>query len=104
MKITRNLGLLLLAVWLIATGLIAVLGLSFTGLGTILAVLAIGSGVVILFGLRGKSFSRNIGWILLGIWLVLQGLISLVGLNFAGLDLLLGLLALVAGALILIGR
>lgn len=50
MKVTRNLGMLLLGVWLIATGLIPLLNISFSGLGTIMAVLAIAAGVMIIVG------------------------------------------------------
>lgn len=47
---------------------------------------------------------RNIGMVLLGLWLVLHGLISIVGLSFNGLPLLMGILALVAGILIVLRR
>ncbi len=47
---------------------------------------------------------RNFGMILLGIWLILHGLVSLAGLTFAGLPIILGILALVAGIFILLGR
>ncbi len=50
MKLTQNLGMLLLAIWLIVTGLVALLGLSFSGLPLILAILAIAAGVLILIG------------------------------------------------------
>ena len=50
MKVTRNLGMLLLGVWLIATGLIPLLNLSFSGLGVIMAILAIAAGVLIIIG------------------------------------------------------
>ena len=40
MKVIRNLGLLLLAAWLILTGLIPLLNFSFSGLGTVMAILA----------------------------------------------------------------
>ncbi len=50
MKLTRNLGLLLLAAWLILTGLIPLLKFSFTGLGTLMAILAIAAGVLIVVG------------------------------------------------------
>jgi len=49
-KVTRNLGMLLLGVWLILTGLIPLLSLSFSGLGTLMAVLAIAAGALILVG------------------------------------------------------
>lgn len=48
MKITRNIGLLLLAIWLILTGLSSFVAMA--GLGPILAILAIAAGVFILIG------------------------------------------------------
>ena len=50
MHLTRNLGMTLLAIWLILYGLIALLGLSFSGLPVIMAILAIAAGVLILLG------------------------------------------------------
>lgn len=47
---------------------------------------------------------RGLGMTLLGIWLLLEGLVSIVNLHFTGLGILLGILALVAGILILLGR
>ena len=49
-RLTRNLGMLLLAIWLILTGLMPLLNLSFQGVGTVMAVLAIASGVLLLIG------------------------------------------------------
>ncbi len=46
--------------------------------------------------------NERLGFILLAIWLILEGLIQLLGLNFAGLNVIMGLLALVAGVLILL--
>ncbi|MBI5353841.1 MAG: hypothetical protein HZB50_14455 [Chloroflexi bacterium] len=48
MNITKNIGFLLLAIWLILTGLSAFISLG--GLGVILAILAIAAGVFILLG------------------------------------------------------
>ena len=50
MKFTKNIGMLLLGIWLIATGLISLLNLSFSGLGTIMAILAIAAGALIIVG------------------------------------------------------
>jgi len=50
MKLTRNLGMVLLAVWLIMTGVIPLINLSFAGLGAVMAGLAIASGVLIIIG------------------------------------------------------
>ncbi|MBN2084306.1 MAG: hypothetical protein JW748_03710 [Anaerolineales bacterium] len=45
----RDLGMLLLAIWLIVTGLAALVpAINFAGLGTILAIIAIAAGVLIL--------------------------------------------------------
>lgn len=49
-RVTRNLGMLLLAIWLIISGLVPLLNLGFEGLGTVLAVLAVAAGVLILVG------------------------------------------------------
>ena len=46
--LTRELGFKILAVWLIATGLIVLLDISFDGRDTLMAVLAIAAGVLIL--------------------------------------------------------
>ena len=50
MRVIRNLGMLLLAAWLILTGLIPLLNLSFSGLGTVMAILAIAAGILIVVG------------------------------------------------------
>ncbi len=50
MKMTRNVGMLLLAVWLVLTGLVPLLNFSFSGLGTVMAILAIAAGVLIVVG------------------------------------------------------
>ena len=50
MKLTRNLGMLLLGIWLILSGLIPLLSLSFSGLGMLMAILAIVAGALILLG------------------------------------------------------
>lgn len=48
MNFTKNIGFLLLSIWLILTGLSAFI--SMGGLGTILAILAIAAGIFILLG------------------------------------------------------
>jgi hypothetical protein len=49
MKLTKNLGMLLLGIWLILSGLIPLLHLSFSGLGTLMAILAIAAGALVLW-------------------------------------------------------
>jgi hypothetical protein len=50
MKLTTNVGMLLLALWLVLTGLVPLLNLSFSGLGAVMAILAIAAGVLIVVG------------------------------------------------------
>jgi hypothetical protein len=46
--------------------------------------------------------NERLAFILLGVWLILEGLVMLLGLTFAGLNIILGLLALVAGVIFLL--
>lgn len=50
MRLTRNVGMLLLAVWLMLTGAVPLLNLSFSGLDPVMAILAIAAGVLIAVG------------------------------------------------------
>ena len=50
MKLTKNLGMLLLGIWLIATGVLQVVSIAIQGIGALLALLAIAAGVLILLG------------------------------------------------------
>jgi len=51
LKVSKSLGMILLGIWLILTGLIPVLKLSVAGLPLIMQVLAIAAGVLIVLGL-----------------------------------------------------
>jgi uncharacterized membrane protein HdeD (DUF308 family) len=50
-----------------------------------------------------RSYAR-LAHICLGIYLLLQGLVLLLDLHFTGLPILLGVLAIVAGVLLIAGR
>ena len=50
MKLTKSLGMLLLSIWLIVTGLMQVVDIPIPSIDMILAVLAMASGVFILIG------------------------------------------------------
>ncbi len=47
---------------------------------------------------------KNLGIFLLGIWLILTGLLPFLNVNFSGLNILMALLAIVAGLLLLLQR
>jgi hypothetical protein len=48
MKLNKNIGMLLLGIWLIMNGLIPLLNIYFSGLSTIMAILAVAAGAFIL--------------------------------------------------------
>ena len=50
MRLTRNMGMLVLGIWLILTGLLQIVSISIAGIGIILALLAIVAGILILIG------------------------------------------------------
>ena len=49
LRLPKNLGMTLLGLWLIVTGLIPLLHFSFQGLPVVMAIFAVVAGVVILF-------------------------------------------------------
>jgi len=46
----RSAGMLLLAIWLILHGLTGLIGFTFTGLGVLMAILALVAGLLLLLG------------------------------------------------------
>jgi uncharacterized membrane protein HdeD (DUF308 family) len=48
MRLTRRAGIIVLAIWLILTGLIQIFNISFTGEALIMGILAIVAGVLLL--------------------------------------------------------
>ena len=50
------------------------------------------------------KLATSFGMLLLGIWLILTGLIPLLKLNFEGLSMIMAVLAIAAGALILMNK
>ena len=50
MKTTKSIGMILLGIWLILTGLLQVVAIPIPALGIIMAVLAIAAGVLVLLG------------------------------------------------------
>lgn len=50
------------------------------------------------------TIPKNLGMILLAIWLIVHGLMTLLSLSFQGSNYVMSILALVAGILLLLGR
>jgi UPF0716 family protein affecting phage T7 exclusion len=99
---SRNLGAILLGIWLILTGLLPLVTIKVPGAEIVLAILAIAAGALLL--LRPGQISRTLGVILLCAWLILSGLVAITSFAIPGGALVLGLLAIAAGILILLGR
>ena len=99
---SRYLGTILLGIWLILTGLLPLVTIQVPGAELVLAILAIAAGILLL--VRPGSISRSLGVILLCAWLVLSGLVAITSLAIPGGAVVLGLLAIAAGILILLGR
>ncbi len=95
---------ILLGIWLVLAGLISLGGIRFTGSGTLLAVLGIIAGILLLLADRGEALRSRISAILLGVWLLANGLFTVLNMHFAGSHLVLDVLAVAAGILILIRR
>ncbi len=97
-------GTILLAIWLVATGLVALLNLSFNYSATILALLAVAAGVLILIEGRRVRLSRRLGLLLLSIYLIAAGLVTLLSIRFSRSDIVLALIAIAAGVLLFMER
>ena len=50
MRLPKNLGMVLLGIWLIVTGLLQFVSIPIPALATIMAALAVAAGVLILLG------------------------------------------------------
>jgi hypothetical protein len=111
MKISNSLGILLLAIWLIASGLLPLLSLNIPASGTILALLALAAGVLILVsparlgaGSGALRLAGSWGMLLLAIWLIITGLLPLLSISIPAIGTILAVLAIAAGVLMLLRR
>jgi uncharacterized membrane protein HdeD (DUF308 family) len=50
------------------------------------------------------NLPKNLGILLLGIWLIIHGLIQVLALSFSGLYLLMGIFAIIIGVLLILQR
>lgn len=98
----KKIGLTVLAIWLILTGLLPLLNISFSGAGLVLNLLAVAAGVLLIWRPLPFSGNRKTGFLLLGIWLIFTGLVGLLSLSFRFSDLIHNLLAAAAGVFLLL--
>ena len=95
---------ILLGIWLILTGLVHLGGVSFSKSGIILAVLGIVTGILFFIANSSEKIGTQIGSILLGVWLVAGGLVSLFHVRLTGSSVILAVLGVAAGVMVLITR
>lgn len=103
MKKYLKLGYLLLAIWLIVTGALELLGIGHSIITLALQILAIVTGIVILIELRGMSWPERLGMIFLAVWLILVGLMPFIGMGMPFASEITIVLAILAGVLLLVG-
>lgn len=97
-SVSFRLGWTIAAVYLIARGLVSILGLSFSGMDMVFAILALAAGVLLL--IKMKKIKNKIGYLLFFAWLILVGLSGLVSLGQLGL--VIDITALAAGVLLIL--
>jgi hypothetical protein len=100
----KNLGFTLLAIWLIALGALGLFSFGVSSAGTLLSILAIATGALLLWDVRGAKLNKHLGNLLLGIYLVLYGALPLLRIGFPASDLIMAVLAIAAGVLLLLNR
>lgn len=102
MKISEDLGSLLLGIYLSVSGLLSLSGLHIAVLSNLLPLVALVAGLLLLIG-TGK-LPKSLGIILLGVWLILKGLLPFIHVGFHYFAFLTDGLAIAAGILILLRR
>ena len=102
MKMSENLSTLLVAVYLIVTGVVSILGIHIAVLSNLIPLIALVAGLLLLIG-TGK-LPKSLGIVLLGVWLILKGLMPFVYISIPYFAFLTDGFAIAAGILILLRR
>ena len=100
----RKWAIPVLAIYLIAAGLLPLLNIELPSAGLILSGLAIAAGLLLLLGGGQLRLPRSLGVILLAAWLILAGVLPLLQISLPSQEIVLGLLAAAAGILLLLRR
>lgn len=98
--ISHSIGWMLAAIYLITLGLIVLLGFSFSGIGIIMAILALAAGFLLL--LRAPSIKKYLGFFLFCVWLILVGLLGLI--NGGDIGLVVAIIAVASGVLLILNK
>lgn len=96
-------ALLLLGIWLIVRSLLELLNVHFSYEKIVLACIALAAGVL-LSTHELKEKLESIGTLLLGIWLIMGAVIVLFKFTFPSSQLVMPILAILAGLLLMVRR
>ena len=102
MKVSENLGTLFLGIWLIISALFSLASLHVPVVSNLLPLLGLTAGILILLG--SIKITKSVGFILLGIWLILRGLMPFIYFNIPYMEYVVDILGIAAGILILLRR
>jgi len=102
MKISENLGTFLIAVYLIVSGVVSIIGIHVAILSNLIPLIALVAGLLLLIG-TGK-LPKSLGILLLGVWLILKGLLPFMYVSIPHFAFLTDGLAIVAGIFIMLRR
>lgn len=103
MRALKKTGRILLGVFLILLGVLPQFNVPILVLVIVLGVMSFAAGVFLFTELPRTGYTRNLGVVLLSIWLVLQGIFIIFDLNFIASNIILTLLAISAGIVLLTG-
>lgn len=99
----KNTGLFIMALWLIAQGVLSLTKLHFPYEKHILSSVALCAGITLL--LHGiKTRLGDIGLLLLSLWLILRSSLVLFHYSFPYSDMILAILAIVSGLFLIIRK
>ncbi len=102
MKVSEQLAVIFLGIWLIVGGITNLLHRGIPVLSEILPLLALVTGILLL--ISGASLKKNLGLILLAVWLIMKGLWPYIPYEVSVYGTVLHLLAVVSGVLILVRK
>lgn len=100
----NTLNSILLAIFLILNGVLSIFGILFEQSYLVVGILALIVGVLIIIDNKGKKAKDFLGGFLLALWLLLVGLVSVIGLSFVFLPQIIAIAAIVAAVFIYINH
>ena len=98
--ISYSVGWVVTAIYLIIRGFAGIIDFSFSGMGTVMAIFALGGGILLL--IRFPGFKHHIGFTLFCAWLILVGLGGLVSIDPLGT--IIAIVAIASGILMILNE